>query len=96
MLTEEIMWLLLSLSQNEAVPAKGHLRECHFKEPSVVRDEISVLLSIPKGYANKSRLCDSQLNNKYLQEFVEKHSTQWQKQTKNCYLLVGHHLKDLK
>ncbi len=41
-----------------------------------------VLLSTPEGYANKCCLCDSQLNNKYLQRCVERHSTQWQQLTK--------------
>lgn len=53
------------------------------KSHLLVRDETSVLLSTPEGYANKSRPCESRLNNKYLQGHVERHSTQLQQQTKN-------------
>ena len=83
--TEEIVRLLkvLSLSQNKTVPAKGHRGSVSLKSHLLVIDETSVLLSTPEGYANKCCLHDSQLNNKYLQGFVQRHSTQSQQQTKN-------------
>lgn len=84
MVTKEIVQLLkvLSLSQNKTVPAKGHKGSVILKSHLLVIDETSVLLSAPEGYANKCCLCDSQLNNRYLQGYVERHSNQWQQRTK--------------
>lgn len=49
MSTEEIVQLLmvLSLSQNKSVPAKGHKGSVILKSHLLVRDETNVLLSTP-------------------------------------------------